>query len=147
MAQFKVFANPVPRARRAYPYVVVLQAGVAQSGRDRAVAPAAPRAAFGAIPGCLTPVVTIEDEDFVLLVTSLTTLPGKSLGAAVASLAERREDIWPQSTICSSGFEQPLERDTTRSPKPSLRRTKLSPGEVETAAARRRAPRGFVSRG
>lgn len=93
MTQFEVFANPVARARRAYPYVVVLQADVALSGRDRAVAPAAPRAAFGAIPGRLTPVVAIEEEDFVLLVTSLTTLPAKSLGTAVASLAARREDI------------------------------------------------------
>jgi len=93
MRQFEVFANPVARARRAYPYVIVLQADVALSGRDRAVAPTAPRAAFGAIPGRLTPVVTIEDEDFVLLITSLTTLPAKSLGTAAASLADRREDI------------------------------------------------------
>jgi hypothetical protein len=75
MTQFDVFANPVQRARRAYPYVVVLQADVAQLGRDRAVAPVAPHAAFPAIAGRLTPVVTIERNDYVLLVTSLTTLP------------------------------------------------------------------------
>lgn len=93
MTQFEVFPNPVTRARRAYPHVVVLQADVAQIGRDRAVAPTAPRAAFAAIPGRLTPVVTIEQEDFVLLVTSLTIIPARSLGPAVASLADRREEI------------------------------------------------------
>jgi toxin CcdB len=93
MAQFDVFANPVVRSRRAYPYVVVLQADVAQLGRDRAVAPAAPYAMFPAIAGRLTPVVTIEQHDFVLLVTSLTTLPANSLGTTHASLANRREDI------------------------------------------------------
>lgn len=93
MTQFEVFANPVTRARRAYPYVVLLQADMAQSGRDRAVAPAAPRAAFPAIAGRLTPVVTIERSEFVLLVTSLTTLPAKTLGTAVTSLADRREEI------------------------------------------------------
>lgn len=93
MTQFDVFANPVTRARRAYPYVVLLQAGVAQTGHDKVVAPTAPRAAFPAIPGRLTPVVTIEQNDFVLLVTSLTTLPGSCLRTAMASLADRREDI------------------------------------------------------
>lgn len=93
MTQFEVFANPVARARRAYPYVTVLQTAAAQVGRDRVVAPAAPRAAFPSIPGRLTPVVSIERKDFVLLVTSLTTLPANSLGTGVASLADRREDI------------------------------------------------------
>ncbi len=37
--------------------------------------------------------VTIERSEFVLLVTSLTTLPAKSLGTAVTSLADRREEI------------------------------------------------------
>jgi toxin CcdB len=93
MTQFEVFANPITRARRAYPYVVVLQAEVAHIGRDRAVAPTVPRAALPAIPGRLTPVVRIKGKDFVLLVTSLTTLPATSLGTPVASLADRREGI------------------------------------------------------
>jgi hypothetical protein len=54
MTQFEVFANPVARARASYPFVVVLQADVARGGRDRAVAPVAPRAAFPAVAGRLT---------------------------------------------------------------------------------------------
>jgi hypothetical protein len=46
MTQFEVFPNPVTRARRSYPFVVVLQADVAEDGRERAVAPVAPRTAF-----------------------------------------------------------------------------------------------------
>jgi toxin CcdB len=93
MTQFEVFANPVLRARRAYPFVVVLQADLAQTGRERAVAPAAPRSAFPAIPGRLTPIVEIGHDQFVLLVTSLTTIPAQGLDDPVASLAARREDI------------------------------------------------------
>jgi toxin CcdB len=93
MTQFEVFANPVLRARRAYPFIVVLQADAAQTGRDRAVAPVAPRSAFPAIPGRLTPIVKVGDDQFVLLVTSLTTIPAQSLSNAVTSLADRREDI------------------------------------------------------
>lgn len=66
MTQFEVFANPVVRARPSYPFVVVLQADVARGGHERAVAPVAPRAAFPAISGRLTPIMTIERDEFVL---------------------------------------------------------------------------------
>ena len=93
MTQFEVFANPVARARASYPFVVMLQADVVRSGRERAVAPVAPRAAFPVVAGRLTPIMAIERDEFVLLVTSVTTIPVQSLGRAVASLADRRDDI------------------------------------------------------
>ena len=93
MTQFEVFANPVVRARPSYPFVVVLQADVARGGHERAVAPVAPRAAFPAISGRLTPIMTIERDEFVLLVTSLTTIPVRSFGRAISSFADRRDDI------------------------------------------------------
>ena len=93
MTQFEVFANPVARARPSYPFVVMLQADVARHARERAVAPVAPRSAFFALAGRLTPIMTIERDEFVLLVTSVTTIPTRNLGRAVGSLADRREDI------------------------------------------------------
>ena len=93
MKQFDVFRNPVVAARRAYPLVVVLQSEVAQLGRDRAIAPLAPRGAFPEISGRLTPVVHVERKEYVLLITSLTTIPAQGLRDGVASLAERRHDI------------------------------------------------------
>jgi toxin CcdB len=93
MTQFDVFRNPVTAARRAYPFVVVLQSDVAQSGRARVVAPVAPRTSFPEIAGRLTPIVRIERRDFVLLITSLTTIPAASFDKPVAALADRRNDI------------------------------------------------------
>jgi toxin CcdB len=93
MTQFDVFANPVARSRSAYPFVVVLQADVALGGLERAVAPVAPRGAFPVLTGRLTPVLTIERVEFVLLVTSVTTIPVRGLGRAIVSLADRRDDI------------------------------------------------------
>lgn len=93
MKQFDVFRNPVTGARRAFPFVVVLQSDVAQLGAERAVAPLAPRSAFPEIAGRLTPIVRIQRKEHVLLVTSLTTLPAQSLRDAVATLADRRHDI------------------------------------------------------
>jgi hypothetical protein len=37
--------------------------------------------------------MTIGRGEFVLLVTSLTTIPAKALGRALASVADRRYDI------------------------------------------------------
>ena len=93
MMQFDVFPNPVTRARGSYPFVVVLQADVAQDGPERAVAPVAPRSAVTAMAGRLTPIMTIEHDEFVLLVPSLTTIPAQDLNRAVSSLAARRHDI------------------------------------------------------
>lgn len=93
MTQFEVFANPIVRARTSYPFVVVLQANVARGGCERAVAPVAPRAAFPVISGRLTPIMTIGRDEFVLLVTALTTIPVQSFGRAIASLGNRRDDI------------------------------------------------------
>jgi hypothetical protein len=38
--------------------------------------------------------MTIDRDQFVLLVTSLTTVPVQSLGRAIASFADRRDDIF-----------------------------------------------------
>jgi toxin CcdB len=93
MTQFDVFANPVSRSRAAYPHVVVLQSDIARRGRWRVVAPTAPRAALAQTVGRLTPVIMIGREEFVLLVTSLTTLPAEHLGEALASVADCTDDI------------------------------------------------------
>jgi toxin CcdB len=94
MTQFEVFANPIVRARPSYPFVVVLQADVARGGHERVVAPVAPVEAFPVISGRLTPIVAIARGEFVLMVTSLTAIPARSLGRAIASLADRRNDIF-----------------------------------------------------
>jgi toxin CcdB len=93
MRQFEVFPNPVTRSRASYPFIVMLQSDVARGGRERAVAPLAPRAAFPVVAGRLTPIMAIERGEFVLLVPSVTTIPVQSLGRAVTSFADRRDDI------------------------------------------------------
>jgi hypothetical protein len=43
VTQFDVFVDPIPRARRAYSYMAVLQSDVADTGRERIVAPLVPK--------------------------------------------------------------------------------------------------------
>ncbi len=91
--QLEVFPNPLVRARRAYPYVVVLQADIAALGRERIIAFLAPRAEIGPIGGRLMPVVEIGDREFVLLMPSLTNVPVTELRRSVGSLGAFRDRI------------------------------------------------------
>ena len=93
MRQFDVLENPIPRARRAMQFVAILQSDLTQTGRDRVVAPPAPRAAMPTVAGRLIPVVKMENQDYAVLVPALTALPMADLRHVVANLADDRERI------------------------------------------------------
>lgn len=93
MSQFDVFENPIARARRAYPFVVVLQADLADTGRERIVAPLAPRARLTGTTGRLTPHVKVANVDYVLLVPSLAALPAAELRELRGQLSAYRDEI------------------------------------------------------
>jgi toxin CcdB len=91
--QFDVFVNPIAAARRAYPYVVVLQSDFAQGARDQIVAPAVPRKSLAKIAGLLTPVVLIESSEHVVMVPALAGVRRSDLKACLCSLAAARSDL------------------------------------------------------
>jgi toxin CcdB len=91
--QLEVFPNPLARARRAFPYVVVLQANVAALGRERIVAFLAARAQIGPIAGRLMPVVQVGGREFVLLMPSITNVPVTELRSPVGNLNAFRDRI------------------------------------------------------
>jgi len=90
MAQFDVFVNPIPRARRAYPYVAILQS---ELGHERIVAPLAPKARLTGTAGRLTPHVRVSDIDHVLLVPSMTAIAAGDLREHRGQLTAHRESI------------------------------------------------------
>ena len=93
MTQFDIFENPIARARRAYPFVVVLQSDLAETGRDRIVAPLVPRARLAGTAGRLTPHVRVSGADHVLLVPSMAAMRADDLKANRGQLAAYRNDI------------------------------------------------------
>jgi toxin CcdB len=93
MTQFDVFDNPVPQARPAFPWVAVLQSDLANTGRDRIVAPLAPRARMPGTVGKLTPVVKVGQIDHVLLVPRMAAIPAQELRDPKGSLTSHRTDI------------------------------------------------------
>lgn len=94
MVQFDVFVNPVSRARRAYPYVVVLQSDVADTGRDRIVAPLVPKTRMPGVAGRLMPQVRVSDVDHVLVVQNLAGIDAGELRELRGQLAPYREAIF-----------------------------------------------------
>jgi hypothetical protein len=93
MAQLDVYVNPIPQARRAYPYVAVLQSDLAETGRDRIVAPLAPKARLTGTAGRLTPHVRVSEVDHVLLVPNLAAIHAKDLRELRGHLRVHRDAI------------------------------------------------------
>jgi toxin CcdB len=93
MTQFDVFENPIDRARRAYPFVVVLQSDLAETGRDRIVAPLVARSRMPATAGRLAPHVVLAEVAYVVLVPSLTTLRVDDLTEPRGQLIAYRDDL------------------------------------------------------
>jgi toxin CcdB len=92
--QYEVFDNPIPRARRAFPFVAILQSDLADSGSDRIVAPLVPRAHFGdRVVGHLMPIVKVSGVDHVLIVPRLAAVPAADLRKAKDQLTAHRAEI------------------------------------------------------
>ena len=104
MRQFDVLANPIPRARRALPFVMILQSDLIETGRDRVVAPLAPSAAMPPLAGRLLPVVTLSETPYALLVPSLTTMPAGDLRQVIANLVNDRDRIMAALDYLFLGF-------------------------------------------
>ena len=93
MAQFDVFVNPIVQARRAYPYVAVLQSDLAETGRERIVAPLAPKARVTATVGRVTPQVRVSDIDHVLFVPRMAAIAIADLRELRGRLTAHRDEI------------------------------------------------------
>jgi toxin CcdB len=92
-SQYEVFENPVPRARRAFPFVSVLQSDLADTGSDRIVAPLVPRARMAAAVGRLLPIVKVLGIEHVLVVPRLVPVAAADLQAAKDNLTGYRNEI------------------------------------------------------
>ena len=88
-----MFDNPIPQARWAFPFVVILQSELADTGRDRIVAPLVPRTRMTGTVGRLTPVVKVANVEHVLLVPRVTAIAATELRAIIGWLTAYRSDI------------------------------------------------------
>lgn len=92
-SQYEVFENPILRARRAFPFVSILQSDLADTGSDRIVAPLVPRARISGAVGRLMPVVKVLGVDHLLVVPRLVPMTAADLRTAKDNLTIYREEI------------------------------------------------------
>jgi toxin CcdB len=92
MAQFDVHRNP-EQGRENIPYVVDIQGDLLSDLPTRLVAPLIQATAFGPPVGRLHPHFVVKDGPVIMLTTEIGVLPPRSLGGAVASLADHRHEI------------------------------------------------------
>ncbi len=92
-SQYQVFENPIPRARRAFPFVTILQSDLADTGSDRIVAPLVPRARISGAVGRLMPIVKVSGVDHVLVVPRMVPVTASDLHVPKDTLTGYRNEI------------------------------------------------------
>jgi toxin CcdB len=91
--QHDLYANPNPRSRRAFPFVVVLQADVTE-GDTRLVAPVAPHAGpLARTASRALPVIDHDDKRYAVTLPLISSLPRRQLRNPLGSLTPYRDDI------------------------------------------------------
>jgi hypothetical protein len=88
--QHKLFANPSRHARATYPFVVVLQADIAE-GAERIVAPLSRAGAEP--PSRMRPLILHDGVEFVVIMRLLGILPARLLRHPVGCIARNRDDL------------------------------------------------------
>ena len=94
MRQFDVYTNPSKSTRKAYPFIVDIQSNVISEIATRIVVPLGRKAHFRneEMKG-LTPTVTYQDEDLLLLIPQIASMPVKALKVPIGSLSHLRDEI------------------------------------------------------
>lgn len=94
MAQFSVYKNKNPSTRSSYPYLVDVQSDLLSDLRTRVVVPLAKRSASTKKPiKTLMPVVSVDGQEFIMMVQLLAGVGKSDLGTPVASAAQHRGEV------------------------------------------------------
>jgi toxin CcdB len=93
MAQFDVFLNPFPSARRAYPFVIAMQADFTINDAEQLVAPVASFDYQHAASQRVMPVVALQGNDHVVVVPRLTVVRSRDLVEKICSIATARTEL------------------------------------------------------
>ncbi|MEQ8835403.1 CcdB family protein [Haliea sp.] len=94
MPQFDVYENPSKTTRRAYPFIMDIQSSVISEIATRIVLPLGRLADFrNEKMERLTPTVTYDGEELLLLIPQIASMPAKALKKPIGSLSHLREEI------------------------------------------------------
>lgn len=103
--QFDVYANPSPRMRDVYPYVVDVQSDLLSALATRMVVPLAfTTLAAKDLPRQLCPVITVNDKPLMLVPFEAAPLDKRLLKAEIASIQDRSHQIIAAMDAVLSGI-------------------------------------------
>jgi len=103
--QFDVYANPSPRMRDQYPFVVDVQSNLLSSLATRMVVPLAVTSlAANELPQRLCPVFTVRRKKLMLVPFEAAPLDKRLLKTEVSSVRDRAGDIIAAMDAVMSGI-------------------------------------------
>jgi len=105
VAQFDLYKNPSKASRKAYPFILDIQCELIDNIATRIVVPLALYSKFKneEMRG-LTPKVSFEDRDLLILIPQLTSMPSKLLKSPVGSLSYLRDEIISALDLAITGI-------------------------------------------
>ena len=105
MAQFDVYENASRASKKAYPYILDIQCDLIDNIATRIVVPLALYSQFKneEMKG-LTPKVSFEDKELLILIPQLASMPSKSLKNPVGTLFHLRDEIIAALDLAITGI-------------------------------------------
>lgn len=105
MAQFDVYANPSPKSRSYYPYIVDIQNNYLSELETRIVIPLGLASFFGKdILTRLQIEIAFEHQALVLMVPQISSIPRGLLKEPVGSIAHLQHEVISALDFAISGF-------------------------------------------
>jgi toxin CcdB len=94
MPQFSVYKNKNPKTRSTYPYLIDVQSELLSDLGTRVVVPLVKRSASNKKPiKDLMPVVSVDGQEFIMMVPLLAGIAKGELGTVVGSAAQHRGEV------------------------------------------------------
>jgi len=94
MAQFDIYQNPNPKTRSSYPFIIDMQNSLVDELSTRIVSPLIDYKKFkNQEIQKLTPKVTYENQELLILIPQITSMPANKLKDPVGSLVHLRDEI------------------------------------------------------
>jgi toxin CcdB len=104
MAQFDVYANPIPAQRERIPYWLDLQSNHIAQLDSRVIVPLRSLAFMGARIADLQPLVTVGGQQLCADVPAVASFPSRLLKKHIANIATQRHELITALDYLISGF-------------------------------------------
>lgn len=104
MAQFTLYKNESLASKEIYPFFVDIQHGLLSSLNTRVVIPLSPLELVDQHLDHLTPIIELNQVDYVMMTHLLTSISKKQLSESVISVEAHRDTIMSAIDMLVSGI-------------------------------------------